>query len=791
MYAWDTGQPQPLLSAHARQEAVELGELAFEDPQGVDVAAVMIAVDLLLRRHDATQADEELVTAERLAERAVAHLPSHHAGAAVLLARLADLAVQRWSASRRSDDLDRLIDMARRANGAEQPLAERGRMLTHLGVGLAERAERTQDARDLDSALSSLREAVACKAGQPDFSAALALLADMLRRHHSVAGVSSSLEDAVQLLREAVIAVPDAADRLADLGDALAQRAVVLARAPSPDLDEAVALLRLAAGSVDDPESLDRLRLLADVLRMRFEVLGDVRDLGEAIDCYRAVLTARVAQPAFPDAGGPSLDLGELRWQLAGLLQTRYGLSGHDGDIDEAEELLLQAREEALPPNDTEVLSALAMVWAVRGGSRGRTSDLDAAVAAFDEVLTATPPNHPGWASRASNLAGALLTRFDRGARLIDLNRAIDVLRRLVDAIPPQDPRLSAFQHNLGSALARRHAHLRSSVDIADALMAHRAAIEGVPATAATRPDFLCGLATAYLQRFEERRDLSDADRAVRLLREGLDDLPHGHPSRASLQSTLAAAHGARFEHGGGHPSDIDAAVTALRAAVDLGVAGIGRQSALLNNLAAALLARWHTRADAADLAEATEVAERAVDSAQADDPARAGALLNVARAHWGRRRTDQDAPVAPAAAALREAIASRSAAAELRLRAARFLAAIGQDSGDMELALQGAGDAVALLPVFAWRGLDRASQERLLGHEPSIATEAAAFATIAGSGEQAVQLLESGRVVLWNQLLDIRREQSALHHVAPGLATRLVEIRAELDVVLPVNMPV
>ena len=62
------------------------------------------------------------------------------------------------------------------------------------------------------------------------------------------------------------------------------------------------------------------------------------------------------------------------------------------------------------------------------------------------------------------------------------------------------------------------------------------------------------------------------------------------------------------------------------------------------------------------------------------------------------------------------------------------------------------------------------------------LATAAAAWATDLGRPDEAVDLLEQGRGVLWAQQLGRRVDLSALALVRPDLAARLDQIRGALD---------
>ena len=111
-----------------------------------------------------------------------------------------------------------------------------------------------------------------------------------------------------------------------------------------------------------------------------------------------------------------------------------------------------------------------------------------------------------------------------------------------------------------------------------------------------------------------------------------------------------------------------------------------------------------------------------------------------------------------------------------------RPLGAGRRDAGRASQAEAAHAAIVGLLPLLAWRGLDRATQEYQLGVWGSLATDAAAWAITAGHPEHAIELLEAGRTILWSQLLQTRDETEDLRATHPDLAERLDRARARLD---------
>jgi hypothetical protein len=123
-----------------------------------------------------------------------------------------------------------------------------------------------------------------------------------------------------------------------------------------------------------------------------------------------------------------------------------------------------------------------------------------------------------------------------------------------------------------------------------------------------------------------------------------------------------------------------------------------------------------------------------------------------------------------------------------MRFIAAALAATNQSERGRLAEAAEDYATAVGLLPLLAWRGLDRASREKLLGDYPGVAAQAAASAVAAGDPGRGIELLEQGRSVLWGQLLETRSDLTVLHEAHPELAARLDRLRDMLD--LPGGMP-
>ena len=119
--------------------------------------------------------------------------------------------------------------------------------------------------------------------------------------------------------------------------------------------------------------------------------------------------------------------------------------------------------------------------------------------------------------------------------------------------------------------------------------------------------------------------------------------------------------------------------------------------------------------------------------------------------------------------------------AASIRLRAALNWAHLAS-SIDPPSALQGYTKALNLVPQTAWLGQSLTARHRELLSIGAIASEAAAAASAAEQYETALEWLEQGRSIVWNQLPSLRTPVDALRQVDPTLANDFERVSITLE---------
>ncbi|MGW7410150.1 CHAT domain-containing protein [Streptomyces sp. NPDC054833] len=695
--------------------------------------------------------------------------------------------------------------------------------LLQLAGAQALRADLDGDTDGLDRAAALFRE-VADAAAEPDALGgqqirplALSQLSTLHLRRWGVHQQRADLDQAVALSRQALdlattddtstplyrtslaAALLDRHDTYADASDLAAAATVLrsgfdLGQFPDPTVAQgsSTSVPEQDAPTLNSPRAHN---LLGTVHGRTYNGTGDVADLDQAIACHR--------RAAVLAGNGPMSHLDGSHAWWAGLstaLRLRFERLARLEDIDEA----IDAAQTALTRTPADSfdraahLGTYAAALTRRAEWTGNITELLEAITVAREAVTSA---HSSDTAR-THLNVVLSTAFELSGDMALIDESVATARGAVTAAASRPIDTTALG-NLGATLTMRYQHLGAKADLDEAIKVLRRAAETEPYTGSDLTNHQANLGHALVLRAEltaprttSERDLAlnNLDEAVALLRLASDAPATPLTARPSVLSNLALALHTRFElrHAATSPADpnadetvradLDAAIDAWRGALNLtGPAHLARRRHQ-SNLAAALLQRHRLSGEHADLDEAVDRAHAATSDAPADH-ADAIALHTLAQVLAERHTLDRDpADLAAARTAARAAAESAASAVTVRIQGSMLAAELARTAGDTAAALDALAAGVELLPLLAWRGLERSDQERRLADLAHLATDAAATAVDLGDADRALALLEQGRTVLWAQLLDLRTDVTLLREHHPVLAARLDTVRTALD---------
>ena len=167
----------------------------------------------------------------------------------------------------------------------------------------------------------------------------------------------------------------------------------------------------------DDPARTDFVDVLAKATWRKFELTGALPDLDLVVDARRQAVAA----------GPPDSSLSARQHNLANALRIRFERTQLPPDIEAAVDAA--RRGMALlgddDPRRPQGLSLLGLVLALRFGQAGEVADVDEAVQVGQEAADLAVGD-AGRSGILTNLANALLRRYERLEAPSDLERAID-----------------------------------------------------------------------------------------------------------------------------------------------------------------------------------------------------------------------------------------------------------------------------------------------------------------------------------------------------------------------------
>jgi hypothetical protein len=603
--------------------------------------------------------------------------------------------------------------------------------------------------------------------GEPDLSAALALLApvfqvrpdmvpDLVRDFFDQDGPGLSNPGPMEVARAAALVAH--ARRTSDLS--VLNAAIDLIGQP---------------GAAAQTGSVEHRALLANALRIRYEHTRQVDDLTTAIAIGQDIIAAMPHEQ--PNYAARLSELGlalRLHFERTGILT----------DLDRAIDVLHQAVEDTTTARPDH-LSNLGNALCLRFARTGTLADLDTAIDLLRQAADSTPADHAGY---KTNLAGALARRFERTGALEDLNAAIDAAREAVAATPTGHPARPLFLSNLCATLRIRFEWAGAFEDLNDAIDAGQQAVDTAPVGHPDRAMYLNTLCGVLRYRFERAGNIVDLEVAIGAGRAAVDATPSDHPARAGRLSSLSGALETRFMQTRTLP-DLDAAVSFGRQAVDATPSDHPSRAIHLANLSQILRSRFELSETSDDLSAAIDAGRAATAATPTDHPSRAIYLSALASAlHIRFERTGHAQDLAEAIRCFREAAQVVGAPTRKRIGAAAAWGRTAAVARQWDEGVAGYTAATELMSQLAPRSLDRDDQEHLLAELGSLSADAAACCIHAGHLERAIELFEAGRAVLLGQALDTRTDLADLAGLAglagqhPDLAAEFTRLSTEID---------
>jgi CHAT domain-containing protein len=433
-------------------------------------------------------------------------------------------------------------------------------------------------------------------------------------------------------------------------------RAVGAAQAFAEKLNTTVAQLAAAALGESGPDVPPQYRAdlaQANEAEARYRATGNTAALDES-----AAAWGRVLDDAGFAAAPEPFQLGAFN-AAAIVFIRRYRASGRLTDLDRALALWQDAvrRTPADAPDRAGYLNNLGTGLRDRYTRTGRGEDLDAAIAAFDDAVRRAPADAPDRAGHFTNLGLGLRDRYARTGRGEDLDAAIAAFDDAVRRAPADAPDRAGHLTNLGLGLRDRYARTGRGEDLDAAIAAFEDAVRRTPSDAPDRAGHLTSLGLGLRDRYARTGRGEDLDAAIAAFEDAVRRTPSDAPDRAGHLTNLGLGLRDRYARTG-RGEDLDAAIAAFDDAVRRTPADAPERAGSLTNLGAGLHDRYARTGRGEDLDAAIAAFDDAVRRSPADAPERAGRLNNLgAGLHDRYARTGRGEDLDAAIAAFDDAV--------------------------------------------------------------------------------------------------------------------------------------
>ncbi|KAI0084242.1 hypothetical protein BDY19DRAFT_548247, partial [Irpex rosettiformis] len=735
------------------------------------------------------------------------------------------------------DALETSIQCYRVAMGAtEDDHPEKVDIINNLGVSLSTRFKCVGERQDLEEAIFLRQLAnTLTPDNSPDKASRLSNLAASIFSRFQREGRAEDLEEAIGLWTRAVELVPDShvhkPGLLNNLGSSHQTRFKQLGKLE--DLKSAISLHARAVELTPDghPHKPSLLSNSGNSLKTRFEQLGKLEDLESAIALHARA--AKLTPDGHPDKPSLLNNSGNSHWR-------RFEQLGKLEDLESA--IALHARAVDLTPDGhpdkPSRLNNSGNSHQARFEQLGKLEDLESAIGLHAHAVELTPDGHPDKPSRLNNSGRSHLTRFEQLSKLEDLESAIALHARAVELTPDRHPDKPLLLSNSGNSHLTRFKQLGKLEDLESAIGLHARAVELTPDGHLDKPSWLSNtgnshvirferlglledlgsaiklfaraveltpgghsnksalqalnnLASSLAHRYERTRDLKDLEKAIAHQSQAVDLTPDGHPDKLSFLSNLGAILHRKFEQSGSL-DDLDQAITHYTSAVGLTLEGHRGKPGWLHNLSNSLHIRFNEAGNVPDLEEAIRCSTRSVELLPKNHAERAPTLRLLGGLFVTRLRSPhaQADDATRAMDAFLEAMQHPNSHPLERLRACNQYTILLSEFPHLfttppRLALLDAYKyALGLIPRCIWlgnnvRGRYASKELPVIGE---VVNNAVTAAISAREYEFALEWLETGRAVVWSQVLQLRTPLDDLRQLHPQLADDLYHVSQALQ---------
>ncbi|KIM35964.1 hypothetical protein M413DRAFT_20666 [Hebeloma cylindrosporum] len=506
----------------------------------------------------------------------------------------------------------------------------------------------------------------------------------------------------------------------------------------------------------------------------RFRFTGNIQDIEHAVSHHQKSVESTPADHS--DLSSRLEDLADSYFQC-------YKCTGNLEKIDQA--ILYHQRALKSTPSGhadlPRLLKSLGNSYLCHFEHTGQSQDIVHAISHLQKAVESIPSGHSDVPGYLSDLGNAHLRRFEHNGNLQDIEDAIFQHQKAVELTPPDHSALPTWFNNLGNSYYHRCRHSGDVQDADLAISYHQKAADSTSSDHANLPRRFSNLGNSYICRFGCTGNLQDIKHAISHHQKAVESTPPGHRASASRLNSLGTAYLFCFKHSG-TLQDIDNAISYHEKAVEATPLGHAHLPGWLHNLGNSYSSRFHHTGNIQDIEHAISNYQKSIEytpSGHASIPDHFNDLGKSYETRFQSTRSLHD---------VQRSIASyrRSAQANgnpsVRLKAAKTLA-VQSLVHDTPQCLADLALSISLLSEVA--GLEQIIDRRhsnLRSHSGLVQSAVATALQYFDRSDFALEWLEQGRCLVWNQFNQLRAPVNDLCVRSPSLADHFMKVTNALE---------
>ena len=407
--------------------------------------------------------------------------------------------------------------------------------------------------------------------------------------------------------------------------------------------------------------------------------------------------------------------------------------------------------------------------------------------------LDLCPLGHPDHTQILSDLAISFDSCYYQEGNISDLNRAIEISQTRLDLCPLGHPEHAEALGRFAITLWKYYCIQRNNADLNRLIEMEQRWLDLCPLGHPDHPLALGELASSLWERYYMQGDVTDLNRSIEMEEKRLDLCPTGHPHHSTALGNLALSLSARY-HRQGNLIDLNRAIDLEEKKLELCPPGHQNHGLALRNLASSLKDHYKKVKNHINLIRAIKLFKEALDTypvQHCDFAFNAGQLAATILLSFKSSQIchpqvpDQPLPLPDEAFEYYRLLKRCSPAVSLDLWDATQAWVKDAEEHNHPTVLEAYQTSLSTLDHFtSFNSSLDSRHETMQARVADLANNAFSCAIRHGDFRMAVELLEQGRGILWNQLARFDISISALEsrdNQGRKLGSKFTQLSAEL----------